>query len=90
MLYLQKGGPTMCSSFVRKEANRMNWIVKGKLIDPSWSDRDVEATYNSYMKRLWGNNENYVHEIGFEQAWKAREAEQLSKELESVAVLGYD
>jgi hypothetical protein len=80
----------MCSPFVRKEANRMNWIVKGKLIDPSWSDRDVEATYHSYMKRLWGNNENYVHEIGFEQAWKAREAEQLSKELESVAVLGYD
>jgi len=76
----------MCSSYVRKEANRMNWIIKGKLIDKSWSDKDIEVTYNSYMKRLWGNNENYVHEVGFEQAWKAREAE----ELESVAVLGYD
>jgi hypothetical protein len=76
----------MCSSFVRKEANRMNWIIKGKLIDKSWSDKDIEVTYNSYMKRLWGNNENYVHEVGFEQAWQAREAE----ELESVAVLGYD
>jgi hypothetical protein len=80
----------MCSPFVRKEANRMNWIIKGKLIDPSWSDKDVEATYNSYMKRLWGNNENYVHEVGFEQEWKAREAEKLSKELELVCVLGYN
>jgi hypothetical protein len=80
----------MCTEFVRKEANRMNWIIKGKLIDKSWSDKDVEATYNSYMKRLWGNNENYVHEVGFEQAWKAREAEKLSKELESVCVLGYN
>lgn len=80
----------MCSSFIRKEANRMNWIVKGKLIDPSWSDKDIEATYNSYIKRLWGNNENYVHEGGFEKAWKAREAEMLQKEIESVAILGYD
>lgn len=86
MCAFAKGGPTMCSPFVRKEANRMNWIIKGKLIDKSWSDKDIEATYNSYMKRLWGNNENYIHEVGFEQAWKAREAE----ELESVAVLGYD
>lgn len=80
----------MLSSFVRKEANRFNWIIKGKLIDPSWSDKDVEATYHSYMKRLWGNNENYLNEIGFEAAWKAREAEIINAELERVAVLGYN
>lgn len=80
----------MCSSFVRKEANRFYWIVKGQLIPESWSDKDVEGIYDSYMKRIWGNHENCVHEVGFEQAWKAREAEKLSRELESVAVLGYD
>jgi hypothetical protein len=50
---------------VRKQANRLNWIVKGKLIDISWSDEDVEKTYHSYFKRLWGNNEIYLHEEGF-------------------------
>ena len=80
----------MCSSFVRKEANRFYWIVKGQLIPRSWSDRDVEKIYDSYMKRIWGNHEACVHEVGFEAAWKRREAEELSKELRSVAVLGYD
>ncbi len=80
----------MCSPFVRKEANRFNWIIKGKLIDRSWSDEDVEKTYHSYFKRLWGNHENCVHEIGFEAAWKAREAEILNEEREYVAVLGYN
>ena len=47
----------MCSPFVRKEANRLNWLIKGKLIDRSWSDEAVEKTYDSYFKRLWGNNE---------------------------------
>lgn len=76
----------MCSPYVRKEANRLNWIIKGKLIDASWSDDDVERTYDSYFKRLWNNNENYIHEDGFQQAWDDREAEEISK----VAVLGYN
>ena len=80
----------MCTPFVRKEANRLNWIIKGKLIDRSWSDREVEKTYNSYFKRLWGNNEIYQHELGFEAAYKAREAEILNEELEYVARRGYD
>ena len=58
----------MCSPEVRKEANRLNWIIKGKLIDTSWSDIEVEKTYHSYFKRLWGNNESYIHEDGFEDA----------------------
>jgi hypothetical protein len=60
----------MCSEYVRKEANRLNWIIKGKLIDRSWSDAEVEKTYHSYFKRLWGNNEIYVHEEGFEEAYR--------------------
>ena len=81
----------MCSPFVRKEANRFNWLIKGKLIDKSWSDEQVEKTYNSYLARLWGNNERAVYgEVGFESAWKAREAEMLDDELKSVCVLGYN
>mgnify|MGYP000435549582 FL=1 len=81
----------MCSPFVRKEANRLNWLVKGKLIDISESDATVEQLYDSYFKRLWGNNERMEYgSVGFEAAYKAREAEILSEEIESVAKLGYD
>ncbi len=81
----------MCSPFVRKEANRLNWLIKGKLIDRSWSDQEVERTYDSYFKRLWGNNERAGYgATGFEAAYKAREAEILSEEMKSVANLGYD
>ena len=66
----------MCSPFVRKEANRLNWLVKGKLIDISESDATVEQLYDSYFKRLWGNNERMEYgSVGFEAAYKAREAE---------------
>jgi hypothetical protein len=80
----------MCSPEVRKEANRLNWIIKGKLIDISWSDTEVEKTYHSYFKRLWGNNESYIHEDGFEDAYKIREDEMLLEEMKNVAHLGYD
>ena len=81
----------MCSPFVRKEANRLNWLVKGHLLHPNTSDKDTEATYNSYMKRLLGNNERAVYgEVGFEAAWKAREAEMRENELKYVARLGYN
>ena len=81
----------MCSPFVRKEANRLNWLVKGKLIDISESDATVEQLYDSYFKRLWGNNERMEYgAVGFEAAYKAREAEILSEEMKSVANLGYD
>ena len=59
---------------IRKEANRFYWIVKGQLIPESWSDKDVERIYNSYMKRIWGNHEAIVHEEGFERAWEDRES----------------
>lgn len=80
----------MCSPYVRKEANRFYWIVKGHLIPESWSDEDVERIYDSYMKRIWGNHEAVVHEEGFEKAYKFREAELFEEERRKVAVLGYN
>ena len=80
----------MCSEYVRKEANRLNWIVKGQLIDTSWSDKDVEKTYNSYFERLWGNHEASIHEDGFEAAYNYRKNTLLQEEMKNVAVLGYN
>ena len=69
----------MCSPFVRKEANRFYWMVKGTLIPESWGDDDVEKIYYSYMARLWHNEEAYQHAAGFHQAWLARQAKKISK-----------
>jgi len=80
----------MCSPFVRKEANRLFWLVKGHLIPISEPDDIVEGYYESYFKRLWNNEsgclEQYEH--GFEQAWKAREAEMYATDIQKVGVLG--
>jgi len=79
----------MCSPYVRKEANRLNWLVKGQLIDKKESDATVEQLYDSYFKRLWNNTERSEYgAIGFEAAYKAREAEILNEERQHVAVLG--
>lgn len=79
----------MCSPYVRKEANRLNWLVKGKLIDRSESDSTVEYIYESYFKRLWNNTERMEYgALGFEAAYKAREADVLNEERQHVAVLG--
>jgi hypothetical protein len=66
----------MCSPFVRKEANRLNWLVKGHLININESDKTVERIYNTYIERLWNNTERSEYGlIGFEAAYKRREAE---------------
>jgi len=81
----------MCSPEVRKEANRLNWMVKGQLITKSEPDSVVEYLYDSYFKRLWGNHERSQYaDIGFEEAYKIREQEILAEEMETVARLGYD
>lgn len=81
----------MCSPFVRKEANRLNWLIKGQLIDISESDDTIERLYDSYFKRLWGNIERSEYgAIGFEAAYKAREADLLAEEMKYVARLGYN
>ena len=80
----------MCSPFVRKEANRLFWLVKGHLIPISEPDDIVEGYYESYFKRLWNNESGCLdqYEHGFEQAWKAREAEMYAMDIQKVAVLG--
>ena len=77
ILYIgNKGRLLMCTPYVRKEANRLNWLVKGSLINRSESDKTVEHIYESYFKRLWNNTERSEYgAIGFEAAYKAREAE---------------
>jgi hypothetical protein len=55
-----------------KEANRYYWIVKGSLIPSSSSEDSVAAIYRSYFVRIWGNDEAYIHETGFEEAWEQR------------------
>jgi len=67
--------------FQLKEANRLYWIVKGQLIPESWQEKDIMSTYESYVKRLWGNIEAYQHEIGFEAAWAKRQAQKSKKYL---------
>ena len=80
----------MCSPFVRKEANRLFWLVKGHLIPISEPDHIVEGYYESYFKRLWNDESQCLseYEHGFEQAWKAREAEMYALDIQKVAVLG--
>jgi|TARA_B110000305_G_C18764980_1_gene327044 hypothetical protein len=80
----------MCSPYVRKEANRYFWLVKGHLIPEQESDETVERYYTSYFKRLWNNESQCleVYERGFEAAYKTREAELLNEEVATVAVLG--
>ena len=82
----------MCSPFIRKEANRYYWLVKGQLVPKSEPDTVVEDYYRSYFKRLWNNESGCMdeYERGFEQAYKRREAEILDKSREHVAVLGYN
>ena len=78
----------MCSPFVRKEANRLNWLVKGHLININESDKTVERIYNSYMERLWNNTERSEYGlIGFEAAYKKREAEIYSSTVQLLSVL---
>jgi hypothetical protein len=80
----------MCSPYVRKEANRYFWLVKGHLIPKQESDETVERYYTSYFKRLWNNESQCldIYERGFEAAYKIREAEILDEEIATVAVLG--
>lgn len=81
----------MCSPKVRKEANRLNWMVKGQLIDKSEPDSVVEYLYDSYFKRLWGNHERSQYaEEGFSEAYEYRANELLAEEMKNVARLGYD
>ena len=45
------------------------WILKGHLVPDGYSEKDYVDTHESFLKRLWGNHENCVHEDGFEKAY---------------------
>jgi len=77
-----------------KEVNKMFFAVKGQLFPTQYTTDEMRSVYDSYFKRLWGNNERneYIRDE-FEQVWETRttwltgvEEEDLSK----VANLGYD
>lgn len=55
-----------------KEANRLMWMVKGRLIPKTWKDDAVQNMYDSYFVRMWYNDEGYYHEDGFEEVWSKR------------------
>ena len=48
-----------------KEACRLFWIQKGHLPD----ERTIISSAPGYFKRQWNNQENYVHEEGFDEAF---------------------
>ena len=54
-----------------REASRLTWAVKGHI--PGWlftaTEEELENQINSYTKRLWNNNEAYLHFEGFEEAY---------------------
>ena len=53
-----------------KEAHFMHWCVKGHLIPDQWSDQDILQMYDSYFKRIWGNQEVQIRSLEvFEIAW---------------------
>ena len=67
-----------------KFANELHYAVKGHLINPNYSEEEVQNISDSYLKRLWGNHERLIYSReSFEKAWYEREREQ-------VAILGYN
>ena len=54
----------------RKEAYRRFWMIKGHLACHNWSDEDIKSMSDSYLKRLWHNEEAYIHKEGFEEAYQ--------------------
>lgn len=50
-----------------KEAYRLFWMIKGHF---NTDEETILACADGYFKRLWCNNEAYLHEEGFEEAWK--------------------
>tara|TARA_B110000977_G_C11060455_1_gene485748 strand:- start:1426 stop:1674 length:249 start_codon:yes stop_codon:yes gene_type:complete len=67
----------------RKEAYRRFWMVKGSLACHLWDDADIIAMHDSYLTRLWHNEESYIAEEGFESAWN-----NLVFDVSKIAVLG--
>jgi hypothetical protein len=48
-----------------KEKCRIYYIVKGNLV--GLSKKQIEESYDGYLKRIWGNHEAVYREQGFEE-----------------------
>jgi hypothetical protein len=55
------------TSAERKEAYKLFWMVKGHL---NTDESTILASAEGYFKRMWCNNEAYLHAEGFEEAFK--------------------
>lgn len=70
-----------------KFANELHYAVKGHLINPNYSETEVQKISDSYLKRLWGNHERLVYcKTDFEAKWQER----LDEELDTVALRNLD
>ena len=49
-----------------KEKCRLFYVVKGHIAP---NDQTVIDSYDGYFRRMWNNNEAYVHEEGFEEEY---------------------
>lgn len=50
-----------------KQEYRLFYMVKGHL---NTSHTTIMLSADGYFRRLWNNNEAYLHEEGFEEAFK--------------------
>jgi hypothetical protein len=55
-----------------KEANRLFWIVKSRLIPDTWDCQTIKDMHADFFKRLWYNEEAYIHEEGFEESYQKK------------------
>ena len=51
-----------------KEMHRVFWIVKGYIP----TDENAAACYDSYFRRIWYDEESYIREDGFEEAYEKK------------------
>ena len=51
-----------------KETARIFWMVKGYFPN----DKMMEESYDGYVRRLWWNEEAYLKEDGFEEAYQKK------------------
>ena len=55
-----------------RDTAKLYWMVKGHI--PPWlhsaPQEELDRIYTSYLHRMWNNEEAYLHEEGFEEAWE--------------------
>ena len=56
-----------CSFTDVKDKYRVFYMVKGHI---NTNHATIVKSYDGYFKRLWNNNESYIHEEGFAEAWQ--------------------